>query len=106
MRKVLWISYPFDEFDREGIDPSKIVCFSDALSRYSYLVSRGWVKPATDEVSALVEELYRLIRRFEQLFPGRHFTPDGHLVGSIGEVIAAHRLCRASGTGRMHCCWC
>lgn len=26
----------------------------------------------------------------ERLFPGRHFTPDGHLVGSLGEVWAAH----------------
>jgi hypothetical protein len=27
----------------------------------------------------------------EKLFPGRPFTPDGHMVGSIGEVIAATR---------------
>lgn len=25
------------------------------------------------------------------MFPGRKFTPDGHLVGSLGEVLAAHR---------------
>lgn len=25
------------------------------------------------------------------MYPGRHFTPDGHLVGSIGEVFAAER---------------
>lgn len=24
------------------------------------------------------------------MFPGRRFTPDGHLVGSVGEVIAAY----------------
>jgi hypothetical protein len=24
------------------------------------------------------------------MFPGRHFTPDGHLVGSIGEALASH----------------
>jgi hypothetical protein len=24
------------------------------------------------------------------MFPGRRFTPDGHLVGSIGEVLATH----------------
>ncbi len=23
------------------------------------------------------------------MYPGRHFTPDGHMVGSIGEVIAS-----------------
>jgi hypothetical protein len=26
------------------------------------------------------------------LYPGRPFTPDGHLVGSIGEVVAAQVL--------------
>jgi len=28
----------------------------------------------------------------EKSYPGRKFTPDGHLVGSIGEVIAAEAL--------------
>ncbi len=44
-----------------------------------------------DQVPALVGQLYDLVAQFEVLFPGRRFTPDGHLVGSIGEVIAAHR---------------
>ena len=44
-----------------------------------------------DQVPALVGQLYELVAQFELLFPGRRFTPDGHLVGSIGEVIAAHR---------------
>jgi hypothetical protein len=26
------------------------------------------------------------------LYPGRKFTPDGHLVGSIGEAIAAEHF--------------
>ncbi|MDX5362980.1 MAG: hypothetical protein LPJ91_02330 [Pseudazoarcus pumilus] len=42
-------------------------------------------------VPALVKELYGIVAEFERLFPGRRFTPDGHLVGSIGEVVAAHR---------------
>ena len=41
------------------------------------------------EVPALLASLYRLAGRSEKLFPGRKFTPDGHLVGSIGEAIAA-----------------
>ena len=41
------------------------------------------------EVSGLLASLYRIVDRLELLFPGRKFTPDGHLVGSIGEVIAA-----------------
>lgn len=44
-----------------------------------------------DQVPELVRRLYALVEEFETLFPGRKFTPDGHLVGSIGEVIAAHR---------------
>lgn len=44
-----------------------------------------------ESVSKLVGELYRVVQEFERLFPGRRFTPDGHLVGSIGEVMAAHR---------------
>lgn len=23
-----------------------------------------------------------------RIFPGRHFTPDGHMIGSVGEVLA------------------
>ncbi len=41
------------------------------------------------EVGELLASLYRIVERLEVLFPGRKFTPDGHLVGSIGEVIAA-----------------
>jgi hypothetical protein len=39
-----------------------------------------------------VADIYRAVVRLEQLYPGRKFTPDGHLVGSIGEVIAAEAL--------------
>ena len=41
------------------------------------------------EVPELLASLYRIVDRLELLFPDRTFTPDGHLVGSIGEVIAA-----------------
>ena len=47
----------------------------------------GW-----SEVPALLTSLYRIVDRLEELFPGRKFTPDGHLVGSIGEAIAARML--------------
>lgn len=42
------------------------------------------------EVAGLLDELYRATDRLEEIFPGRSFTLDGHLVGSIGEVIAAY----------------
>jgi hypothetical protein len=34
--------------------------------------------------------LYEIVDELEHLFPGRSFTPDGHLVGSIGESLAAY----------------
>ncbi|TGE31484.1 hypothetical protein [Desulfosporosinus sp. Sb-LF] len=39
----------------------------------------------------LIQEMYAIIHKLEENFPGRHFTPDGHLVGSIGEVLASHQ---------------
>jgi len=41
-------------------------------------------------VPDLVRRLYGIVVELEATFPGRHFTPDGHLVGSLGEVLAAH----------------
>lgn len=46
-------------------------------------------KPAIEDVPRLVRELYRIVHELERRFPGRKFTLDGHLVGSIGEVVAA-----------------
>jgi hypothetical protein len=37
----------------------------------------------------LVEQLYGTVKALEEMFPGRHFTPDGHMVGSIGECLVA-----------------
>jgi hypothetical protein len=41
---------------------------------------------------APVSRIYEATAELEKLYPGRKFTPDGHLVGSIGEVIAAEAL--------------
>lgn len=38
---------------------------------------------------APVAAIYRAVSELESRYPGRKFTPDGHLVGSIGEVVAA-----------------
>lgn len=46
---------------------------------------------AVKEVPELVRNLYSIVQRLESLFPGRPFTLDGHLLGSIGEVLAAYR---------------
>lgn len=45
---------------------------------------------AIDHLPHLVQQLYELVATLEAAFPGRPFTPDGHLVGSLGEVLASH----------------
>lgn len=34
-----------------------------------------------------IRALYALTQELEELLPGRHYTPDGYLIGSIGEVL-------------------
>jgi hypothetical protein len=43
-----------------------------------------------DKIPAKIRSLYKIVEELEAIFPGRHFTPDGHLVGSIGEVLGAY----------------
>ena len=51
----------------------------------------------------LIKDLYATVRELELMFPGRHFTPDGHMVGSIGECLVADayglKLMTASNKG-------
>ena len=44
---------------------------------------------ASNHIASRIRELYAITQELEQLYPGRKFTPDGHLVGSIGEVLVA-----------------
>jgi hypothetical protein len=41
-------------------------------------------------VPVIIRNIYRQVARLEALHPGRKFTPDGHLVGSLGEAHAAY----------------
>jgi hypothetical protein len=54
------------------------------------------MKRVTVELPAPVAAIYKAVEDLYRLYPhdeyGRKFTPDGHLVGSIGEVIAAKEL--------------
>lgn len=43
-----------------------------------------------ERFSKLLAQIYSAVAELEAMFPGRHFTPDGHMVGSIGEAIAAY----------------
>lgn len=44
-----------------------------------------------ENIPILIKELYTLVSKLESYFPDRKFTPDGHLVGSIGEVLVAYQ---------------
>ncbi len=47
-------------------------------------------KEKMELVRGKIQELIKIVSDLETVFPGRHFTIDGHLVGSIGEVMAAY----------------
>ena len=42
------------------------------------------------KIPLIIAKLYLLVDELESLFPERKFMPDGHLVGSIGEVVAKY----------------
>lgn len=42
-----------------------------------------------EKFSVLIHRLYAVVSELEQMFPNRPFTPDGHMVGSIGECLVA-----------------
>ena len=54
--------------------------------RDNRFVTESTAKP---EIAELIVRLYEIVAELEALHEGRHFTPDGHLVGSLGEVLAA-----------------
>lgn len=39
-------------------------------------------------IPPIIRSLLRLVAKLEKKYPGRHFTLDGHMVGSLGEVYA------------------
>ena len=41
-----------------------------------------------DYIKQKVSELLKIVHDLEECFPGRKFTLDGHLLGSIGEALA------------------
>ncbi|MDF7824084.1 hypothetical protein P4B35_08675 [Pontiellaceae bacterium B12227] len=41
------------------------------------------------EFQSIVQDIYASVHKLETMFPDRHFTPDGHMVGSIGECLVA-----------------
>jgi len=54
-------------------------------------------------MQSAIDKLYDAVAELESLYPGRPFTLDGHLVGSIGECLVADaydlKLMPPSNTG-------
>ena len=42
-------------------------------------------------VTETIKKIFDLASELEREYPGRHFTLDGHMLGSIGEVYAAEK---------------
>jgi 4-hydroxy-3-methylbut-2-enyl diphosphate reductase IspH len=42
-----------------------------------------------EDLQKKIRDIYNIASDLERMFPGRKFTPDGRMVGSIGEAIAA-----------------
>ena len=49
-----------------------------------------YTKEKMDAIKEKIQKLISIVKELETDFTGRHFTLDGHLVGSIGEVMAAY----------------
>lgn len=47
-------------------------------------------KDEIDHIQLRIQEMFKISSELENKFPGRKFALDGHLIGSIGEVIAAY----------------
>lgn len=63
--------------DADDIEPLKL----------KRMVKRVWVGLPME-----VAAVYRAAAALSARYQGRPFTPDGHLIGSIGEVVAAEAL--------------
>lgn len=52
---------------------------------------------------SLLRSIYDSVDALEAMFPGRHFTPDGHMVGTLGEALAAHHYGIQLSKSSSHC---
>lgn len=43
-----------------------------------------------EQIPSLIQELYSIVNKLELDYKGRKFTLDGHLVGSVGEVLVSY----------------
>ena len=65
---------------------------AEELRRKIVYNSRLYYENDAPEISDYeYDMMFRELSELEEKYPGRRFTPDGHLVGSIGEVYAAEK---------------
>lgn len=50
----------------------------------------AYTEERMNNIQTRVQKMIEIVNELEKDFPGRHFTLDGHLIGSIGEVMAAY----------------
>jgi hypothetical protein len=62
----------------------------DISVRGLFATARKLPETAIEQIPVLISDLLKTTGRLNTLFKGRPFTPDGHLVGSIGEVVAEY----------------
>ena len=62
----------------------------DLSVRGLFQTGRSLPEFPAEQIPALLSDLLKTTGRLNKLFPGRPFTPDGQLVGSIGEVVAEY----------------
>ena len=43
------------------------------------------------KISEVMHRLYSVVEELESIYPGRPFTPGGHMVGSISECLVADK---------------
>ena len=65
-------------------------CWMHRLKNSAQTTKAGRKNPATSRVVKEVEAIYRAVESLTKRF-GRKFTPDGILVGTLGEVLAEEK---------------
>ena len=75
--------YDTKPYDKEWFDKLK-------PDDYEFFYFETKLKEKMDAVKKYIQEQIAIVHELEGDFPGRQFTLDGHLVGSIGEVMAAY----------------
>ncbi len=53
----------------------------------------------SEQTTRLIQDPHGIVADLEEIAPGRRFTPDGHVVDTIGEVVAGLELMPASTEG-------